>query len=156
LGTHYTHWECSHRNLNLASSKFLIYLKSTLIFYQSLKNNLLKTRDQFKLPNQLDNRPPSQNEMKTERKLLSALYTHSKANRLIWPVTWLICMTTNNNLLAKRPENVSIKSVVNKGRAKEMELELLKLILGKQLYEELLEKRKRVKKTKENKNKLEL
>jgi len=37
-----------------------------------------------------------------------------------------------------------------------MELELLKLILGKQLYEELLEKRKRVKKTKENKNKLEL
>jgi len=65
-------------------------------------------------------------------------------------------MTTNNNLLAKRPENVSIKSVVNKGRAKEMELELLKLILGKQLYEELLKKRKRVKKTKENKNKLEL
>jgi len=51
---------------------------------------------------------------------------------------------------------LSIKSVVNKGRAKEMELELLKLILGKQLYEELLEKRKRVKKTKENKNKLEL
>jgi len=94
--------------------------------------------------------------MKTERKLLSAHYTHSKANRVIWPVTWLICMTTNNNLLAKRPENVSIKSVVNKGRAKEMELELLKLILGKQLYEELLEKRKRVKKTKENKNKLEL
>jgi len=37
-----------------------------------------------------------------------------------------------------------------------MELELLKLILGKQLYEELLKKRKRVKKTKENKNKLEL
>jgi len=53
-----------------------------------------------------------------------------KQTRLIWPVTWLICMTTKTlaTLWPKDPKNVSIKSQVNKDRATEIELELFIVI----------------------------
>lgn len=67
-------------------------------------------------------------------------------------------MTTKTlaTLWPKDPKNESIKSQVNKDRATEIELELFIVIWGEQLYKELLEERKRVKKkTEADKNKFE-